>query len=151
MLCYVDSVRFTPLGHFRPSTTSSAPSHRTTTTRLPPRSPHRLTSFRNPPRHSSAYQHLPPHPCRAADHSTTGTATNTTKHCEFIYGIKLITSTYDHRTLRTELPVRSAELKQCTGGLVVRWVTTGEYPLLYVFGFFLRKCTTGPTRQDPPT
>jgi hypothetical protein len=44
--------------------------------------------------------------------------------------------TYDHRTLRTELPVRSAELKQCTGGLVVRWVTTGEYPLLYVFVFF---------------
>jgi hypothetical protein len=44
-------------------------------------------------------------------------------------------ATYDHRTLRTELPVRSAELKQCTGGLVVRWVTTGEYPLLYVFVF----------------
>jgi hypothetical protein len=42
-------------------------------------------------------------------------------------------STYDHRRLRTELPVRSAELKQSTGGLVVRWVTTGEYPLLYVF------------------
>jgi hypothetical protein len=40
-------------------------------------------------------------------------------------------------TLRTELPVRSAELKQCTGGLVVRWVTTGEYPLLYVFGIFV--------------
>jgi hypothetical protein len=47
-----------------------------------------------------------------------------------------ITSTYDHRTLKIELPVRSAVLKQCTGGLVVRWVTTGEYPLLYVFGFF---------------
>jgi hypothetical protein len=46
-----------------------------------------------------------------------------------------LSSTYDHRTLRTELPVRSAELKQCTGGLVVRWVTTGEYPLLYVFVF----------------
>jgi hypothetical protein len=41
--------------------------------------------------------------------------------------------TYDHRTLKIELPVRSAVLKQCTGGLVVRWVTTGEYPLLYVF------------------
>ncbi|KAF2877640.1 hypothetical protein BDV95DRAFT_625448 [Massariosphaeria phaeospora] len=36
-------------------------------------------------------------------------------------------------TLNTALPVRSAELKQCTGGLVVRWVTTSEYPLLYVF------------------
>ncbi|KAF2849405.1 hypothetical protein T440DRAFT_399427, partial [Plenodomus tracheiphilus IPT5] len=42
-------------------------------------------------------------------------------------------STYDHRTLKIELPVRSAVLKQCTGGLVVRWVTTGESPLLYVF------------------
>jgi hypothetical protein len=41
--------------------------------------------------------------------------------------------TYDHRTLKTELPVRSAVLKQRTGGLVVRWVTTGESPLLYVF------------------
>ncbi|KAF1940178.1 hypothetical protein EJ02DRAFT_350650, partial [Clathrospora elynae] len=33
------------------------------------------------------------------------------------------------------LPVRSAVLKQCTGGLVVRWVTTSESPLLYVFAF----------------
>jgi hypothetical protein len=33
----------------------------------------------------------------------------------------------------TRLPVRSALLKQRTGGLVVRWVTTSEYPLLYVF------------------
>jgi hypothetical protein len=31
------------------------------------------------------------------------------------------------------LPVRSADLKHCTGGLVVRWVTTSEYLLLYVF------------------
>jgi hypothetical protein len=49
-------------------------------------------------------------------------------------------STYDHRTLKIELPVRSAVLKQCTGGLVVRWVTTGEYPLLYVFCSFLLPC-----------
>ncbi|KAF1933097.1 uncharacterized protein M421DRAFT_53624, partial [Didymella exigua CBS 183.55] len=41
--------------------------------------------------------------------------------------------TYDHRTLKTRLPVRSAIFKQRTGGLVVRWVTTSEYPLLYVF------------------
>ncbi|OAG06611.1 hypothetical protein CC84DRAFT_1089656, partial [Paraphaeosphaeria sporulosa] len=41
--------------------------------------------------------------------------------------------TYDHRTLRIGLPVRSALHKQCTGGSVVRWVTTGESPLLYVF------------------
>ena len=44
--------------------------------------------------------------------------------------------TYDHRTLKTRLPVRSALFKQRTGGLVVRWVTTSEYLLLYVFGFF---------------
>lgn len=41
--------------------------------------------------------------------------------------------TYDHRTLKIRLPVRSAIYKQCTGGLVVRWVTTSESPLLYVF------------------
>jgi hypothetical protein len=35
--------------------------------------------------------------------------------------------------LKIELPVRSAVLKQDTGGSVVRWVTTSEYPLLYVF------------------
>lgn len=44
--------------------------------------------------------------------------------------------TYDHRILKTMLPVRSAIFKQDTGGLVVRWVTTGEYPLLYVFAPF---------------
>ncbi|KAF1922202.1 uncharacterized protein M421DRAFT_79213 [Didymella exigua CBS 183.55] len=44
--------------------------------------------------------------------------------------------TYDHRTLKTRLPVRSALFKQRTGGLVVRWVTTSEYPLLYVFCLF---------------
>ncbi|KAH7359498.1 hypothetical protein BKA66DRAFT_427261, partial [Pyrenochaeta sp. MPI-SDFR-AT-0127] len=41
------------------------------------------------------------------------------------------------------LPVRSAVLKQDTGGLVVRWVTTGESPLLYVFSplpFFSSPC-----------
>lgn len=46
---------------------------------------------------------------------------------------------YDHRTLKARLPVRSAIFKQCTGGLVVRWETTSESPLLYVFPsqFFL--------------
>jgi hypothetical protein len=42
--------------------------------------------------------------------------------------------TYDHRILRIRLPVRSAIYKQDTGGLVVRWVTTSESPLLYVLG-----------------
>ncbi|KAH6881758.1 hypothetical protein BKA58DRAFT_7616 [Alternaria rosae] len=46
--------------------------------------------------------------------------------------------TYDHRILRSRLPVRSALVKQDIGGLVVRWVTTGESPLLYVFAFLLR-------------
>ena len=45
--------------------------------------------------------------------------------------------TYDHRILRIAHPVCSAVLKQDTGGLVVRWVTTGEYPLLYVFDIFV--------------
>jgi hypothetical protein len=49
---------------------------------------------------------------------------------------RLCSFTYDHRTLKIRLPVRSAIYKQCTGGLVVRWVTTSESPLLYVF-FFL--------------
>ena len=61
-----------------------------------------------------------------------------------IYRVNTISFTYDHRTLRTELPVRSAVLKQGTGGLVVRWVTTSESPLLYVFDFFaalsIRRC-----------
>ncbi|KAH4881917.1 hypothetical protein HBH59_045800 [Parastagonospora nodorum] len=46
-------------------------------------------------------------------------------------------STYDHRTLTTRLPVRSAIFKQRTGGLVVKWVTISESPLLYVFAVFL--------------
>jgi hypothetical protein len=65
------------------------------------------------------------------------TLSHTTLDNDIIYG-RTISSTYDHRTLRTELPVRSAVLKQCTGGLVVRWVTTSESPLLYVFAYFLR-------------
>jgi hypothetical protein len=40
--------------------------------------------------------------------------------------------TYDHRLKRIGHPVRSAIHKLEIGGLVVRWVTTGEYPLLYV-------------------
>jgi hypothetical protein len=57
--------------------------------------------------------------------------------CKIIYPTTVQSYTYDHRRLRTELPVRSAVLKQSTGGLVVRWVTTGEYPLLYVFSFLV--------------
>ena len=49
-------------------------------------------------------------------------------------------STYDHRFKKIALPVRSAVLKLVTGGLVVRWVTTGESPLLYVLAFLLHAC-----------
>ena len=34
--------------------------------------------------------------------------------------------------MKIRLPVRSAIYKHDTGGLVVRWVTTSESPLLYV-------------------
>ena len=43
--------------------------------------------------------------------------------------------TYDHRKLKFRHPVRSALYKQFIGGLVVRWVTTGESPLSYVILF----------------
>jgi hypothetical protein len=62
-----------------------------------------------------------------------------------------IADTYDHRTLKTRLPVRSALFKQRTGGLVVRWVTTSEYPLLYVFVFLLAgsaELFEGPGRKE---
>jgi hypothetical protein len=47
--------------------------------------------------------------------------------------------TYDHRTMRARLPVRSAIFKHRTGGLVVKWVTISESPLLYVFESFCAK------------
>ncbi|KAH8650867.1 hypothetical protein BGZ60DRAFT_550084 [Tricladium varicosporioides] len=49
---------------------------------------------------------------------------------------KDIIATYDHRLRRIGHPVRSAIHKPQIGGLVVGWVTTSEYPLLYVFFFF---------------
>ena len=48
--------------------------------------------------------------------------------------------TYDHRLKRTGHPVRSAFHKLQIGGLVVRWVTTSEYPLLYVSLLLLKFC-----------
>jgi hypothetical protein len=45
--------------------------------------------------------------------------------------------TYDHRIMRTRLPVRSALFKHDTGGLVVKWVTISESLLLYVFAILL--------------
>jgi hypothetical protein len=44
--------------------------------------------------------------------------------------------TYDHRLRRIGPPVRSALHKPQIGRLVVGWVSTSEYLLLYVFIFF---------------
>jgi hypothetical protein len=51
----------------------------------------------------------------------------------YLYPIERGTVTYDHRLKRIGHPVRSAIHKLEIGGLVVGWVTTSEYPLLYVF------------------
>jgi hypothetical protein len=52
-------------------------------------------------------------------------------------GFRGITLTYDHRLRNTGHPVRSAIHKPQIGRLVVGWVTTSEYLLLYVFFFSL--------------
>ena len=36
-------------------------------------------------------------------------------------------------------PICSALSEQCTGGLVVRWFTSSEHPLLYIFDFSVFK------------
>lgn len=41
-------------------------------------------------------------------------------------------STNDHRYVRTRHPVRSAIYKHVIAGLVLRWVTTWESPVLFV-------------------
>jgi hypothetical protein len=50
-----------------------------------------------------------------------------------MYLIKDLNATYDHRLKNTGHPVRSAIHKLQIGRLVVGWVTTSEYLLLYVF------------------
>ena len=50
----------------------------------------------------------------------------------YIFCNKMSAVTYDHRLRKSGHPVRSAVLKPQIGGLVVGWVTTSEYPLLYV-------------------
>jgi hypothetical protein len=47
------------------------------------------------------------------------------------------TVTYDHRLRRIGHPVRSAIHKPQIGRLVVGWVTTSEYLLLYVLASFV--------------
>jgi hypothetical protein len=60
----------------------------------------------------------------------------------FIYTASISKSfTYDHRRRGALDPVCSPHVKPSTGGLVVRWVTTGESPLLYVFVYFISFCS----------
>ena len=54
-----------------------------------------------------------------------------------IYLVESLSFTYGHRSQKTEDPVRSPVLKLRTGRLVLRWVTTWEYRLLYVLLFVL--------------
>jgi hypothetical protein len=88
-----------------------------------------------------------------ASSSTSQTPTFTIGMClslhdtfrQYILFVKTKSCTYDHRILRALLPVRSAYIKQDTGRLVVRWVTTGESLLLYVFAFsFACQCHSLP-------
>jgi hypothetical protein len=51
---------------------------------------------------------------------------------QYIVSSKTVYRTYDHRFKRTGHPVRSAIHKLEIGRLVVGWVTTSEYLLLYV-------------------
>jgi hypothetical protein len=59
------------------------------------------------------------------------------RNCIFMHGdiyfINCFSVTYDHRLRRIGHPVRSAIHKPQIGRLVVGWVTTSEYLLLYVF------------------
>jgi hypothetical protein len=67
------------------------------------------------------------------------TASQFVRNCIFMHGviyfIKHFAVTYDHRLRTTGHPVRSAIHKPQIGRLVVGWVTTSEYLLLYVFIF----------------
>ncbi len=58
--------------------------------------------------------------------------------------LEQISVTYDHRLKKTGHPVCSGILKLQIGRLVVGWVTTSEYLLLYVLGsLFLFVCFFG--------
>ena len=58
--------------------------------------------------------------------------------------------TYDHRLRNTGHPVRSAIHKPQIGRLVVGWVTTSEYLLLYVLFLVLAQPFFGPAGYDVP-
>ena len=55
----------------------------------------------------------------------------------FVYALRRLHDTYDHRIVKTALPVCSAVLNHYTGELVVGSVTTSESSLLVVFVFFV--------------
>ncbi|KAF2246080.1 hypothetical protein BU26DRAFT_432383, partial [Trematosphaeria pertusa] len=63
-----------------------------------------------------------------------------------------ISNTYDHRIRKIRYPVRSTHVKPDTGGLVVRWVTTSEYPAVVCFCLFfgLRYVSTKRGRSPRP-
>jgi hypothetical protein len=80
-------------------------------------------------------------PWSAAEFSSiaTATAVASASHFNCRQYKSTMTSFPSHTTIVSgyiALPVRSAVLKPVNGGLVVRWVTTGESPLLYVFIFW---------------
>ena len=62
----------------------------------------------------------------------------------YIYIFRDISVTYDHRLKTTGHPVRSAIHKLQIDGLVVGWVTTSEFPLLYVKDCFFLAFTIEP-------
>ena len=51
------------------------------------------------------------------------------------YHIRSRSCTYDHNLMKTSHPVRSGIYKHESDRLVLRWVTTWESLLLYVFAF----------------
>jgi hypothetical protein len=71
--------------------------------------------------------------------------------CTYIVEFRKLTVTYDHRLKKIGHPVRSAILKLQIGRLVVGWVTTSEYLLLYVFFCVFSLCgvvVTGFERKE---
>ena len=116
-----------------------APAHRcppqpTTAHRCPPQ-PY-AHAHHSPPLPFAPAHHSPPLPYAPAHRGPPRLARGGPGPVDqYMYPPRSLPSTYDHRSQRTEDPVRSPELKLRTGGLVVRWVTTCEYPLLYVLPF----------------
>ena len=55
---------------------------------------------------------------------------------QYIFDVEEPHGTYGHKRLKIEDPVRSPVLKPSIGELVLRWVTTWESYLPYVFVVF---------------